>query len=92
MRRKQRTTHFIIGNVRSKIIGVVRKTEGKYFTGQPFRDFRKIVDFAVDNQGAVCGQKLGETAEGSPDVVDILKEIEMVFFYIKDNTDFREKA
>ena len=31
-------------------------------------------------------------AEGSPDVVDILKEIKMVFFYIKDNTDFREKA
>ena len=92
MRRKQRTTHFVVGYVRGKIIGIVRKAEGKYLTGQPFRNFRKIADFTIDNQGAVCGQKLGKTAEGSPNVVDILKEIKMVFFYIKDNTDFREKA
>ena len=46
----------------------------------------------IDDQGSVCGKQLGKSAEGMTDIVNILKEIQMVCIHIQDNTDLREKA
>ena len=42
-----------------------------------------VINLTVDDKQTVFGQQIRETLERTANIVNILKEIEMVFFYIK---------
>ena len=46
----------------------------------------------VDDQGTVSRKFFCKQPEGMADIVNILKEIQMIGIHIQDDTDFREKA
>ena len=55
-------------------------------------DFFIVRGIRVDDQAAVHRKQFRKTAEGVPDILDVLKEIQMIFFYIENDADCREKT
>ena len=46
----------------------------------------------IDDQSTIRGQKLGKTVKGMADIVNILKEIQMICVHVQNDGDLREKA
>ena len=51
-----------------------------------------MADLSIDNQSAVIRKKLRKGMERIADVVNIFKEVHMVFLDIQDDTDLREEV
>jgi hypothetical protein len=73
---------FVTDDVRGVIVGARFQGKGYCFTGKISCDLLIVFDPGIDDQSTVCGDQPGETAEGMTDVIEILEEIKMVFFYI----------
>ena len=56
--------------------------KGHNLACKTFCDLLIVFDIAVDDQCAVFRKKLGKLAEGIADILQILKEIQMIFFNI----------
>ena len=52
------------------------------WTGEVLRDLSPVIDLPVDDQCAFGGDQLCKTAEGAAYVRQVLKEIQMILFYI----------
>ena len=72
----------VVGNIPAGIITGGGSAVRNHPADTVFGDFPIPVDVAVNNQGAVFGKQRGETPEGMADVINILKKVEVVFFYI----------
>ncbi len=83
---------FIPGNVCCGVIGIVLQTIGKNIAWK----LPVIVSYsgvsALMIRVPSAGKQLCKFAEGMTDVVNILKEIQMVSIHVQDHTDLREKA
>ena len=71
-----------IGNAGGIVVKSFSHTECDDRTGKPFRQFMIVIDIAVDDQKAVCGQKFREGMKGIANIRQIFKEIQMIFLYI----------
>ena len=47
-----------------------------------------MINIAVDDKSAVLREEQCKTVKRVADVLNIFKEIQMVFFYIENNADF----
>ena len=83
---------FIIGNIGGIIVGSRGCAERNDAACQTLCDLLPVFDVAVDKQSAVRRQKLCKFAERSTDICQVFKEVQMVFFDIQDDADFREKV
>lgn len=72
----------VIGNIRAVVIAGAGGTVSNNPAGKAGRDFFAAFDIAINNQGAVFREEPGETAKGAAYVINILKIVEVVFFYI----------
>ena len=77
-----RMAELVVGDIRSMVIRALLRTKGHDAAGKPFCNLLVIGNAAVDNQKALGGKKLREPSERAADIVQILKEIHVVFFYI----------
>ena len=83
---------FIISDISCLIIGIVFQTISDHITWKIADNvfiFRRI---CVDDQCAVSRKKFCKTTERMTNVINILKEIQMVSIHVQDNTDLRKKA
>ena len=79
-------TVLVKGNIIGKIITVTCETKCDHLTCQTFRDLGQIRNLAINNKSPMFRDKLGKTTEGMADVVDILKEIQMIRINIQNNS------
>lgn len=85
------TALVIIVNPENGIIGVFAP-KGDDAAGKTCINFFDIRNGPVDNQRPVSREKRCKTTKGGTDIMDVFEEVEMIFFYIKYNSYFREKA
>ena len=89
------TSHLVVEYVVRSIIGFFsgrRQSECHNIAFKPIRDVIRIFNGGIDNEGSVPGYKTGKFLKRSPDVIQILEEIQMIFFYIKDECYIPEKV
>ena len=76
---------FVESNILSGVITCRFQTISDDVAWQTFSNLSDVVDFTVDNEDTLLIQFFCKLPEGMTDVIDIFKEIQMVFFYIKDD-------
>ena len=76
---------FVESNILSSVITCRFQTISDDVAWQTFSNLSDVVDFTVDNEDTLLIQFFCKLPEGMTDVIDIFKEIQMVFFYIKDD-------
>ena len=72
----------IVSDIVRAVIKITGRAVRHDIAGEPAVYLGIIFDIPVDDKRAVVRQECGELMEGMPDVFQILKEIQMVFFYI----------
>lgn len=82
---------FIISDIRGAVVAG-RRTICDDPTAQIVRELFDLRDVPVYNERSVFGKKSGKFMERVTNIVNIFKEIQMIFFYIKNNADLWEKA
>ena len=75
----------IILDITGAVIVAAAVTESNDLAFYRFYDLLIVLDIAVDDNRALSRHALGKQLEGMTDIRQILEEIEMVFFYIKDD-------
>ena len=85
-------SEFIISDIVGSVICFFLQTVGDDLTWKLLYDLLVFRSVGIDDQCAVCRKKLSKSAERMTDVINILKEIQMISIYIEDNTDLWEKA
>ena len=88
----RKRVRFIISDIVGSVICFFLQTVGDDLTWKLLYDLLVFRSVGIDDQCAVCRKKLSKSAEGMTDVINILKEIQMISIYIEDNTDLWEKA
>ena len=83
---------FVISDICCLIICIMFQTISDHITWKIPNDIFIFRSICIDDQCTVSRKKLCKAAEGMTDIVNILKEIQMVCIHIQDNTDLREKA
>ena len=79
---ERRMSEFVISDIRSAVFSIVLKTVGDYFTWKIFGNHFVFWCVCVDNECTVGRKKLGKFTERMTDVINILKEIQMVGIHI----------
>jgi len=82
----------VILDITSAVIVAAAVTKSNNLAFCRFYDLLIVLDIAVDNNRALSRYALGKQLEGAADIRQILEEIEMVFFYIKDDRHRRVKG
>ena len=82
----------VILDITSAVIVAAAVTESNDLAFYRFYDLLIVLDIAVDDNRALSRYALGKQLEGVADIRQILEEIEMVFFYIKDDRHRRVKG
>ena len=75
----------VILDITGTVIVAAAVTKSNNLAFCRFYDLLIVLDIAVDDNRALGRYALGKQLEGMTDVRQILEEIEMVFFYIKDD-------
>ncbi len=83
---------FVISNVGRRVVTGRGGTKRDDTAGQGVRYFRDTRDVAVYDECSIRRQQFGEFMERIANVIDIFEKIQMIFFYIKNDTDFWKKA
>ena len=60
-------------------------SDGDHLDRKSVADLSVVTDIAVDDEDSVFREKFRKFAEGMADIFDVFEEIEMIFFYIKDD-------
>ena len=81
----RRAGELIVCNVLRGIMAVRGRSEGDDPAFQAVRDLLQILDAAVDHQQAVLRKLLREKAEGVPDILQVLEEIQMIRLDIQNH-------
>ena len=79
---ERRMSEFVISDIRSAVFSIVLKTVGDHFTWKIFGNHFVFWCVCVDDECAVGWKKLGKFTERMTDVINILKEIQMVGIHI----------
>ena len=82
----------VILDITSAVIVAAAVTESNDLAFYRFYDLLIVLDIAVDDNRALSRYALGKQLEGAADIRQILEEIEMIFFYIKDDRHRRVKG
>ena len=90
--KKCRITFLAAGNCVRIIVCVGGGAISDDPAGKALCDFIQIRDSVVDDQTSVHRKEICKLAEGMPDVRQVLKKIQVIFFNISDDSDFWEKA
>ena len=90
--RERSVTIFIIGNIPCLIICILFQTIGDHIAGKVADDLFVSGRVCINDQSSVSRKKLGKTAEGMTDIINILKKVQMIGIYVQDNTYFWKKA
>ena len=82
----------VILDITSAVIVAAAVTESNDLAFYRLYDLLIVLDIAVDDNRALSRYALGKQLEGAADIRQILEEIEMIFFYIKDDRHRRVKG
>ena len=83
---------FIESDIFGGVVSVAAQAESDNLAVQIMGNSLYFRGICIDDQSTIRGQKLGKTVKGMADIVNILKEIQMIGIHVQDDTDFREKA
>ena len=75
----------VILDITGTVIVAAAVTESNDLAFYRFYDLLIVLDITVDDNRALSRHALGKQLEGMTDIRQILEEIEMIFFYIKDD-------
>ena len=83
---------FVIRNVRCAVIKLGGGSVRDHAAAEPLADLAIVFNLSVYDKSSVGRQELGKLAERVTDILQILKEVEMIFLDVEDHADLREKV
>lgn len=81
----------VVGGVGKAVVRGGICSEGDDPAGKPAGELFDAVDSLVDDQKAVLGKDLGKSSERLADIVDILKEVQMILFNVQNDAEAGKK-
>ena len=85
-------SEFIIENMGSSIVSRIFQTIGDDLTGESVCDLLILRCVCVDHKCTVSRKKFCKLTERMTDVINILKEIQMICIHVQDHADLREET
>ena len=83
---------FVIGNISGLVISRILNAIGDHITWKVFDDVFIMRCVSIDDQGAICREKLCKASERMTDVLNIFEKVQMIGIHIQDHADFWEKS
>ena len=85
-------SEFIIENMGSSIVSRIFQTIGDDLAGESFCDLLILRCVCVDHKCTVSRKKFCKLTERMTDVINVLKEIQMICIHVQDHADLREET
>ena len=79
---------FVIGNISGLVISRILNAIGDHITWKVFDDVFIMRCVSIDDQGAICREKLCKASERMTDVLNIFEKVQMIGIHIQDHADF----
>lgn len=87
-----RAGEFIEADEVCGVVRVLAVAEGDGLAIKIIKEVLDVLDVLVDDEEAVLRELLGEFLEAVANVVDVLKEVEVIGFYVQNDFNRREEA